>query len=119
MPFKSREALGGAVDPNINQNGRPQRKTTNRSVREKELLQLLRKIKPHVAESIKTAVDIMGDREASDQNKLKAAVIILDNYKQMVTQLYSEKYDEDDAEAPQENNAAVLSLTVVNTEKDE
>lgn len=118
MVFKSKQELDGEIDPKINTLGRIKAasKMTNRELRERELLSLLRKIKPLVADSINTAVKIMKNNDASDQNKLKAAVIILDNYKQMVSDVYSDKYDEDEAEEIQQPNAPVFSLKVVGSE---
>lgn len=118
MPFKPREELDGQIDPNINQNGRvqPAVKLTNRKLRERELLSLLRKLKPHVADSIKTAADIMKNNEASDQNKLKAAVILLDNYHKMVTEVYDQAYDEEENEESQQSNTPLFSLKVINGE---
>lgn len=115
MPFKSKDKLNGQVDPNINQNGRIKSadKMTNRQLRERELLSLLRKLKPHVTDSIMTAADIMKNKEASDQNKLKAAVILLDNYQKMVLEMYDAGYDEEAGEEIQQANAPVFSLKVV------
>lgn len=117
--FKSKKELNGEIDPKINILGRVKAasKMTNRELREREFLSLLRKIKPLVADSINTAVKIMKDEKAADQNKLKAAVIILDNYKQMVTDVYNGKYDEDEAEEIQQPNTPVFSLKVVGGEE--
>lgn len=115
MPFKSKKELG-ELDPNINRAGRIEGKgdkPTNRQLRERELLMLLRKIKPQVAEAIATAVRIMKDDKAAHQNQLKAAVILLDNYKTMVGDLYNEDYDEEEAEEIQQPNAPIFSLKMV------
>lgn len=116
MAFKPRSALNGELDPNINTLGRIKTDTpklTNRQLREREMLTLLRKLKPLVAESINTAANIMGNKEASHQNQLKAAVIILENYKSMVGDLYSETYDDEGAEEIQQQNVPLFSLKVV------
>ena len=105
-----------------NPNGRPKKqnlldKPTNRELKERELVMLLRKIKPHVAEAIMQAADIMKNKEASHQNQLKAATILLDNYRRLTLDMYD---GEDQAEEAgvevQQNNAAVFSLKVVNEE---
>lgn len=121
MPFQPKSALGGKTDPNINRQGRikPATSKTNRQLREQELLTLLRKLKPHVAEAIKAAVDIMGNKEALDHNKLKAATIILDQYKDVMTKVYDKDYDDEGNEATQESSNALFSLTVVNGDKKE
>jgi hypothetical protein len=115
MAFKSKEELGGKIDPNINTSGRIKsaEKLTNRQLRERELLSLLRKLKPHVADSIMTAATIMKDEKASHQNQLKAAVILLDNYQKMVVELYDSDYDEEENEELQ-SSAPVFSLKVIN-----
>lgn len=115
--FKKTEELG-YIDPNINVAGRPLRvaKVTNRELREREFLSLLRKIKPLVAESINTAANIMRNEKASDQNKLKAATIILQQYTDMVGELYDKDYDEELSDKEiQQANTPILSLTVVKT----
>ena len=104
-----------------NPNGRPKnqdvlKKLTNRDLKERELIMLLRKIKPHVADAIITASKIMKNEEASHQNQLKAATVLLDNYRRLTLDVY----DEDNAEAEgteiQQQNAPVFSLKVVNEE---
>jgi hypothetical protein len=105
------------IDPNINQLGqikKPQM-LNNRQLREREFLTLLRKLKPLVADSIKTASEIMKNEDASHQNKLKASVILLNAYRDTVGDLYDTHYDEDPNEAVQEvNNNPMFSLTVIN-----
>jgi hypothetical protein len=102
--------------------GRPRRdsildKPTNRELKEKELVLLLRKIKPHVAEAILQAANIMKNSEASHQNQLKAATILLDNYRRLTLDMYDgeDKADEEGLEV-QQNNAPIFSLKVVNEE---
>lgn len=118
MPFVSKEKLGGEIDKNINTQGRIKgaKRMTNRELREREFMSLLRKLKPLVADSINTAAKIMKNSEATDQNKLKAAVILLDNYKAMVGNVYEGKYDEDEAEEVQQPNVPSFSLKVVGDE---
>lgn len=116
MPFVSKEKLGGEIDKNINTQGRIKgaKRMTNRELREREFMSLLRKLKPLVADSINTAAKIMKNAEATDQNKLKAAVILLDNYKAMVGDVYNGKYDEDEAiDEIQQPNVPSFSLKVV------
>lgn len=120
--FKSKEELGGEIDPRINTKGNPNfgkgyippKATTNRQLREREFMNLLRKLKPHVAEAIMAAVNIMKNKEAAHANQLKAATIILDQYKQTMQQVYDKDYDEDGAEEIQQQQTALFSLKVVN-----
>lgn len=105
-----------------NPNGRPKKesifdKPTNRELKERELVMLLRKIKPHVAEAIMQAANIMKNDEASHQNQLKAATILLDNYRRLTLDMYDGEEQADEAGVEvQQNNAAVFSLKVVNEE---
>ena len=105
-----------------NPNGRPKRvslldKPTNRELKERELVMLLRKIKPHVAEAITQAAGIMKNAEASHQNQLKAATILLDNYRRLTLDMYDGEEQADEAGIEvQQNNAAIFSLKVVNEE---
>jgi hypothetical protein len=104
-----------------NSAGRPKKENmldrpTNRQLKDKELVMLLRKIKPMIADAIITAADVMKNQEASHQNQLKAATILLDNYRRLVLDLYD---GEDEAEAGveiQQNNAPVFSLKMVNSD---
>ena len=112
--FKSKVEIGGAIDYRINVKGKPTFKgLTNRQIREKELLVLLRKLKPHVSKAVMTAVKIMQNEEASHQNQLKAAVIILQQYKDTMEAAYDKEYDEDQGEEIQQDNAPVFSLKVI------
>jgi hypothetical protein len=103
-----------------NLKGRPKKesifeKPTNRELKERELVMLLRKIKPHVAEAIMQAASIMKNEEASHQNQLKAATILLDNYRRLTMDMYDGEEQADEAGVEvQQNNAAVFSLKVVN-----
>ncbi len=105
-----------------NPNGRPKKesifdKPTNRELKERELVMLLRKIKPHVAEAIMQAAAIMKNEEASHQNQLKAATILLDNYRRLTLDMYDGEEQADEAGVEvQQNNAAIFSLKVVNEE---
>jgi hypothetical protein len=105
-----------------NPNGRPKKesvfdKPTNRELKERELVMLLRKIKPHVAEAIMQAANIMRNDEATHQNQLKAATILLDNYRRLTLDMYDGEEQADEAGTEvQQNNAAIFSLKVVNEE---
>jgi hypothetical protein len=116
MAFQKKTAEG-EYDPKINLNGRPKgdgKKLTNREVREREFLSLLRKLKPLVAQSISTACKIMGNEEASHMNRLKAATIILSEYKSALENTYNENYDEAEAEEVQPTGkGAVFSLKMI------
>ena len=105
-----------------NPKGRPKKesifdKPTNRELKERELVMLLRKIKPQVAEAIITAAQIMKNEEASHQNQLKAATILLDNYRRLVLDVYDgEEVADKEGTEIQQHNAPVFSLKVVGDE---
>ena len=116
MAFKSRADLGGKLDPAINTKGRVrgEREPSRREIRDRELLGLLRKIKPHMSESIMKAASIMKNEEASHANQLKAAVILLGAYRELVKDVYDVEEQEDEiVPVIQENNSPVFSLTVL------
>lgn len=101
----------------INKAGRPPapkgEKPTNRELRERELMMLLRKIRPHVATAVQQAAKIMQNEEASHMNQLKAAVVLIDAYRKLTLDVY----DGEDADAEgtevQQQNASVFSLKVL------
>lgn len=104
-----------------NYKGRPKKETslldkpTNRQLKERELIMLLRRIKPHVAEAIVQAASIMKNEEASHQNQLKAATILLDNYRRLTLDMYdTEDADSEASLEIQQQNAPVFSLKVIN-----
>lgn len=115
MVFKKREELGGEIDPNINTKGRimPARKLTNKEIRNQEMLTLLRKFRPHVAKAVMTAANMLGKEELAETTKLRAAVIILDNYKDLVGKAYDKDYDEDENDEISEQSQPVFSLKMI------
>lgn len=116
MPFKKASENGGVVDKNINTAGRKSKKDKKspRQLRNSELENLLRKIKPHVSKSVMVAVKIMDKEEdVTDASKLKAATIILDLYKNTVQSLYDGAEPDEDENLEELNSAPVFSLTVV------
>ena len=117
MSFLTREENDGVIDHRINVKGRPSyKKMTNRQIRERELLLLLRKLKPQVSAAIATAVRIMGDEKAKDSDKLKAATIILQNYKDTMEAAYDKQYDGEEGEEINQQSAPVFSLKVIGNE---
>jgi hypothetical protein len=111
-----KKSANGEVDSRINRNGRPKKidlldKKTNRELKEKELLMLLRKIKPHVSEAIVQAARIMKNEEASHQNQLKAATVLLDNYRKLTLDLYDGDQEAEGTEV--QENAPSFSLTLL------
>ena len=109
MAFKKRSENGGLLDPTINANGRPKvdSKLTRREIKEKEQMSILRKLKPHLSQAIITASKIMNDPNAAEAPRLKACTIILDNYKQLITEVYDGD-DSSEGEEVQTNQPKTL-----------
>lgn len=121
MVFKKR-AETGEIDPRINTAGRikSDKVVTKRSIRDRELLGLLRKIKPHLSESIMTAASIMKNKEASHMNQLRAATVLLQAYRELVNDAYNgEDPEEEGTEVQPQPTGPVFSLRMVNTEPKE
>lgn len=99
-------------DARINRNGRPlvvdAEKPTNKSLRNKAFLQLLRKFAPHLTGAVNTAVGIMGNKDSSEAGKLKASALIIGTYRDLLKEAYNQQYDEDDATPIQEENKPQL-----------
>jgi len=118
--FKSREENGGEVDPRINRGGRPvneRKEFSNRVLRSKAFLEMVRRFKPHQAAAINAAVKIMKTNEASDSNKLKAAALLIAEYRTLLKETYDARYDDEENTPMQEENKPVFSLTMINGDK--
>jgi len=107
------------ADPNINRKGRAlgtsNKAMSKRDIKERELISLVRKVKPHVATAIARAVAIMGNEEAAHANQLKAAVLILQQYRDLVKDIYD--VDDADEEGTEiQPAAAVFSLRMINND---
>lgn len=113
MAFK-KTTPDGEIDPRINRAGRTRgQPKTRREIRGNELLSLLRKVKPHVAQAINRAAKIMQNENASHAAQLKAAVILLDNYRTLVGDVYGTEVDSDEEGDEVQPSAPVFSLKVV------
>jgi hypothetical protein len=93
-------------------------KPTNRSLREKALLELIRKFRPLQTKAIQAAVNILDNKESGDQNKLKSAALIISTYKDLLKDVYDYRYDGDEAEAMQEENKPTFSLHMISSNKE-
>lgn len=96
--------------------GDPREKMSNRSLREKSLMQLIRKFNPHIGKAVMTAVKIMDNEKASESNKLKAGVFITQTYRELLNEVYSKDYDDDQGEEIQDNSP-IFSLKMISDEK--
>lgn len=118
MVFKRKELNGGEIDENINLSGRIDGKKapplTNKQVRDREFISLIRKLKPLLAPSVATVLKIGQSEDATDQNKLKASALILQLYKDLIKDVYSQEYDDQEGQEIQPTtNAPVFSLTMI------
>ena len=106
--------------PSLNPEGRPKvldkDKKSNKTRRSESFLELVRKFRPHLSKAVMTAVNIMGDDKSSESGKLRASALIIQTYRELVKDLYDAKYDDEEAEAIQENGV-VFSLKVVGEEE--
>ena len=120
MVFRATAENGGVVDPAINKLGRIRgvKEKSRREIRETELLSLIRRVRPHLSESIMTAATIMKDKTAAHANQLKAAVILLNAYKELVNDLYAGG-DEDEEGVEVQSNTPVFSLRMLPVDKPE
>lgn len=122
MAFKSRKELNGQIDPNINTEGRikPAKALTKRELKDRELVQLARKIKPLMAEAIGVCAKVMRDEKASDASQLKASALLTSVYQQLIRDLYDGKDDTDENQPSPEiqEQKPLFSLTVVEKVED-
>lgn len=117
--YKGMPSLNPTGYNNRNSPDRVLEKPTNRQLREKTLIELVRKLRPYQSKAIQAVIKILDNDEASDQNKLKAAALIVSTYKDLVKDVYDYRYDE--SEAAEEINKTVtpvFSLKMINTDDD-
>lgn len=105
-----------------NPRGRPTvkdaEKPTNKSLRNKAFLQLLRRFAPLQSKAIQTAVKIMDGGASSEAGKLKASALIISTYQQLLKETYNYVYDGDEAEEIQpENKPQLFSLHMIKPDK--
>lgn len=113
---------GGAAG--INRNGRPKTKVgkdgekkSNKQLRLEAMMQFARLLRPHLAKAVGAAAKILGNEEASDQNKLKAAAFVATEYRSLIKDIYDLRYDEDDGEELQQKPGTVFSLKIIDGEE--
>jgi len=122
MVFKARKDNNGEIDSRINSAGRIQKteKPTNRSLREKYTVELLRKLRPLQALSITAAMKVIQNNGSSAQNVLKAAALLTGLYRSVLNDAYGkDDLADDEAEMIQEENTPVFSLRMVESTKPE
>lgn len=118
MAFKKTAELG-YPDPNVNRLGRIKReKPLNRELKDRYLLELLRKLRPGQALAIQRTLKIIGDKDSADANAIKASALVMSTYASLIKELYGKDEvdeDEDSVEALQEDapKAKLFSLTMI------
>jgi len=113
MVFKARKDNNGEVDPAINKLGRIKgtAEMSRRAIKDRELISLLRKLKPHMSDSIMTAARIMKNDESNDANKLKASALLISVYKELLKDAYD---GDDESEGTEiQGNTPTFSLHVI------
>lgn len=79
---------------------------------------MLNRLKPGMGKAIKCAQKIIEDDESTESGKLRASALVITTYKELIKELYSEKYDDSEANEleSEEENAPVFSLRVIEQE---
>lgn len=90
---------------------------TNRELREKTLLSLARKVKPHLAKALKTMITLLEDKDTPANVRFQASKWIMEFNRSLSVELYQEKYDNEKGEEVQKDSAPVFSLHVIGGEK--
>lgn len=116
-------------DKNINRKGvipkEDRNKYTAKELKQKEVMSLLRKLKPLMSKSIGVASNIIDDKDATESGKLRSAALLLGFYKDLLKEAYdncikSEDSGESSAEGiDTSKNAPVFSLTMLKPEPKE
>jgi hypothetical protein len=113
-------------DKNINREGRIEgkQKFTAKELKQKEVMSLLRKLKPLMSKSVNTAAKIIDSEGATESGKLRAATVLLGFYKDLLKEAYDHDIKlEDVISDPQEidtsKNAPVFSLTMLKQDSKE
>jgi hypothetical protein len=118
MVFKKRSELNGEIDKNINTNGRIKSDKTmsRRAIHERELISLMRKLKPHLTDAVNISTKVMKNDETTDGNKLKASALIMSFYKELLKDAYTGSDEEGEGTEVQPNKP-MFSLTMVSDGK--
>lgn len=103
--------------------GRPKKDSlgkTNKDLRTEELESMLNKLKPGMGKAIKCAQGIIESTESSEAGKLRASALVITTYKELIRELYSEKYDSESGNEldSEEDKAPVFSLRMIENSED-
>jgi hypothetical protein len=92
---------------------------TNRELREKTLLSLARKVKPHMAKALKTMIMLLEDNATPANVRFQASKWIMEFNRSLSVELYQEKYDDEKGEEIQKDSTPSFSLHVIDGSKKE
>lgn len=109
MPFEK-------GDENINRRGRQasDKPRTKRSRKQLELRKVLNKVRPHVAEAIAHAAQLMNQKAGvSDATQLKAAMFLIQEYQKLVDAVEAEEVEVDNTETGATPQVMPFSMTQV------
>jgi hypothetical protein len=98
--------------------GRPKKDSlgkTNKDLRTEELESMLNKLKPGMGKAIKCAQGIIEGNDSTESGKLRASALVITTYKELIKELYSEKYDSESGNEldSEEDKAPVFSLRIL------
>lgn len=118
MVFKARKDNNGELDSRINTKGRITReKPLNRELKDRYLLELLRKLRPGQALAIQRTLKIIGDKDSADANAIKASALAMSTYAGLIKELYGKDEVDEDEESveplQEECKPKLFSLTMV------
>lgn len=109
-----------------NANGRPKGTSFKEKYADKsradvgrdDLMAMLRKLKPLQKEALARLGVLLRDEETTETNRLKAIILILDKYKDLVQELYIDAEDKDDGATEKDKleSAPVFSLKMIKSE---
>lgn len=86
------KALASLTEPN--QKEVKENVIDNRLARQRNLMELARKLKPLQAKAIGEAAKILDAPLATENGKLKAAAMIISTYKSLISEIYDPAFDE-------------------------
>ncbi len=111
-----------------NTKGRPKtdrdtetKRVSRREQKSKELLQLARKLRPHISTAIGETVKILSKNDAADTTKLRAAAFLVGEYHKLVEDIYEGEDTENELQdvQPKVDDRPVFSLRMINTNTEE
>lgn len=114
MPFEKGKSGNPKGRPNASELINPKSVSGN-ALREKELKQILRRLKPISTKALTQIANMIDDEKTSETTKLRASVFVITEYEKLMNEVYKpikgENFDEDSDE---DEDTPVVSLRVLN-----